>query len=511
MRTRNLLAAVALLAFAGSALAALSPEKAKWGEGPVQFLMTKDEAAQWKALQNDADADAFIAVFWARRGGAAAREDQEARWKYADEKFSAGNTKGSMSDRGKILSLFGVPAKVRRAGGQGASTINAPKAGQGAHMTDSGDVEAGGADSANAGQQIWVYEGDAAAKLFGAPRVELRFVDRYNTGEYKMDTPRVDYPTARDRAIAAMITRPEVMTVADINKPQPPPQQPLVVPPPPPAVKTAAYAAAIDSARSGKAASNGAIISSAEFVSPSGDYYAPVMLYLPKSSGITADSVDTLFWAVDDASGKRLSAGEEPAKLVATKSDFYIDRSINVPAAGKYTVTVGLGKAGAPVVVASSALDLNPIGKDASGTSKLILSDNIYELTEAAPEKAPFAFGKLKIVPKADAVFTNKDDLNYFVEINNPGIDAATNMPKLQLGIDLLSKGQVVSRLPLSEAAVGPLSGKPGPGHYALSSGIPLSQLSKPLPAGDYTLKMKIVDTVTKQSYTLEQSFKITG
>ena len=90
MKTRNLLVFVALLAFAGSALAALSPEKAKWGEGPVQFLMTKEEAAQWKTLQTDAEADAFVTVFWARRGGAAAREDQEARWKYSDEKFSAG-------------------------------------------------------------------------------------------------------------------------------------------------------------------------------------------------------------------------------------------------------------------------------------------------------------------------------------------------------------------------------------------------------------------------------------
>jgi GWxTD domain-containing protein len=508
MNTRNLLVAVALLAFAGSALAALSPEKAKWGDGPVQFLMTKEEAAQWKALQNDADADAFITVFWARRGGAAAREDQEARWKYADEHFSAGKTKGSMSDRGKVLALFGVPAKVLRASGDPQSP--APLRPGATYTPDTVNVDSAAADTKKAAQQVWVYEGDAAMKLFGVTKQEIRFVDRFNTGEFKMDQTRVDFTVPRDRAIAAMIVRPEIMTVADINKPQP---QPVVAAPvpPPPAVKTAAYLAAIDSAKSGKAASNGAIISSAEFVSPSGDYYAPVMLYLPKSTGITADSADTFFWAVDDASGKRVSAGEEPAKLVATKGDFYVDRSINVPAAGKYTVTVGVGKGGTPVVVASSALDLNPISKDASGTSKLILSDNIYELPEAAPEKAPFAFGKLKIVPKADTVFTNKDDLNYFVEINNPGIDTATNMPKLQLGIDLLSKGQVVSRLPLSEAQVGPLSGKPGPGHYALSSGIPLSQLSKPLPAGDYTLKMKIVDTVTKQSYTLEQNFRITG
>jgi hypothetical protein len=326
-----------------------------------------------------------------------------------------------------------------------------------------------------------------------------------------METPRIDFGTARDHAIAAMITRPDIVTVADINKPK---EQPLLVPQPPapPEVKTPAYVAAVADAKAGKAAmSKGAVISSAEFVSPSGDYYAPVMLYIPKSVGLAADAADTFFWAVDDASGKRVAAGEEPAKLTATRSDFYVDRTINVPAAGKYTVTAGLGKGGAPVVVASNAIDFNPIGKDATGTSKLILSDNIYELTEAAPEKAPFAFGKLKIVPKADGLFTNKDDLNYFVEINNPGIDTATNMPKLQMGIDLISKGQTVSRLPLSEAMVGPLSGKPGPGHYALSDAIPLSKLSKPLPAGDYTLKMKIVDTVTKQSYTLEQSFKITG
>ena len=508
MKTRNLLVFVALLAFAGSALAALSPEKAKWGEGPVQFLMTSQEAAQWKALQTDAEADAFITVFWARRGGEAARADQEARWKYADEKFSAGKTKGSMSDRGKALSLFGVPTRVLRGGGEGAPIRPVPAPGRindSSTPTDSTDT------SSNFPQSVWVYEGDNAVKLFGTPKVELRFVDRRSNGDFKLDAPRLDVAGAMQKAVAAMVVRPEVMTVADINKPQP--AAPLLVPPPPapPELKTAAYAAAVADAKSGKAANKGAIISSAEFVSPSGDYYAPVMLYLPKATGITADAADTFFYAVDDAGGRRVAAGEEPAKLTATRGDFYVDRTVNVPAAGKYTVTVGLGKAGAPVVVASSALDLNPIGKEASGTSKLILSDNIYELTEAAPEKAPFAFGKLKIVPKADAVFSNKDDLNYFVEINNPGIDAATNLPKLQMGIDLISKGQTVSRLPLSEALVGPLSGKPGPGHYALSDAIPLSKMSKPLPAGDYTLKMKIVDTVTKQSYTLEQSFKITG
>ncbi|HEV2721439.1 MAG TPA: GWxTD domain-containing protein [Thermoanaerobaculia bacterium] len=507
MNRRNLFAAVALFAFAGSALAALSPEKAKWGEGPAQFLMTKEEAAQWKTLQTDAEADAFMTVFWARRGGVNAKNDQESRWKYADEKFSYRQTPGSMTDRGRVLAIFGVPAKVLRAERANPNTTNPGRSSMGESDVVTEDKNL----AKNQAAQVWVYEGEQAEKIFGRPKVELRFEDRFNNGDFKMDSGRVDFNAARDKAIAAMIVRPEVMTVADINKPKEPA---LLVPPPPaPAdVKTAAYAAAVADAKSGKAAlGKGAVLTAVEFVSPSGDYYAPVMLYVPKSAGLAADAADTFFWTVDDASGKRVTAGEEPAKLTATRGDFYADKSINVPAAGKYTVTMGLGKAGAPVVVVSNAVDFNPIGKDASGTSRLILSDNIYELAEAAPEKAPFAFGKLKIVPKADGVFSNKDDLNYFVEINNPGIDTATNLPKLQMGIDLISKGQTVSRLPLSEAAVGSLSGKPGPGHYVLSDAIPLSKLSKPLPAGDYTLKMKIVDTVTKQSYTLEQPFKITG
>jgi len=506
MNTRNLFAAVALFALAAGASAALSPEKAKWGDGPVQFLMTKEEAAQWKTLQTDADADAFATVFWARRGGANAKADQEARWKYADEKFSIGNTKGSVSDRGRALVLFGVPSKVLRAGGDSGIKQAPPRQATAGRDTTISDAMV----DPSAVQQIWVYEGDAAQKIFGLPKVEIRFIDARNKGDFKMDPPRFDFGAAAQKAVAAMIVRPDIVTIADVNKPQQP-VAPVAAPPPaPPAVKTAAYAAAIDAAKGGKGVGSG-MIASAEFVSPSGDYYAPVMLFVPRSSGVAADAADTLFWAVDDAAGKRIMAGEEPAKLTASHGDLFIDRTMTVPAAGKYTVTIGLGKAGAPVVVASNALDFNPIGKDASGTSKLILSDNIYELTEAAPEKAPFAFGKLKIVPKVDAVFTNKDDLNYFVEINNPGIDTATNLPKLQMGIELLSKGQTVSRLPLSEAAVGPLSGKPGPGHYALSDAIPLSKMSKPLPAGDYTMKMKIVDTVTKQSYSLEQSFKITG
>jgi len=198
-------------------------------------------------------------------------------------------------------------------------------------------------------------------------------------------------------------------------------------------------------------------------------------------------------------------------KLFPSHDDFEVDHTLNLPS-GKYSVVAGVAKAGAPVVVTSGGLDLNTIAKDAAWTSKLILTNNIAETAEAAPVKAPFAFGKLKIIPKGDLTFTNKDSLGYFVEVNNPGIDSATNMPKLQMKMDLVNakSGRSISA-PLADAQALPLSGAAGPGHYAILNEIPLAQLSKPLEPGDYSLKMKIVDTVTKQSYTVEQSFKIIG
>src|SRR5258706_12474156 len=100
MKTRTLLIAVVFCAAsATSVLAALSPAKADWGKGPVQYFMTAEEKAAWKTLQTDAEADAFIALFWARRDPTPAtprnefHEDFDARVKVADDQLSKGRVR----------------------------------------------------------------------------------------------------------------------------------------------------------------------------------------------------------------------------------------------------------------------------------------------------------------------------------------------------------------------------------------------------------------------------------
>lgn len=496
--------AIALVAIAG--FAALSPQKAAWAKGPVQFLMTPDEVKQWNALQTDAEADAFIALFWARRDptpGTPAnefRDEFEARVAAADKNFSTNTVAGSLSDRGKILILFGTPTHVYRTGGSGQIAISSPGSTFGGRTTDT-DAD----DTRDVAKYRFLYEGQVAEKMFNAPKVEFNFIDRRNDRNPRMETPRIDLSGAIQRVVNAAITQPNLTklpTVQTVTVPMP--ETPAA---PATTLKTASLETAIIDAKAGKVENKGATITYAEFLSPTGDYYVPIGLYVPASAGLTADSADTFFGVIEDSTGKRVQVFEEPAKATLSKNNSFFDYTATLPS-GTYNVTVGLAKAGAPVLIATAPLQTSAIAKEAVGTSKLVLSD-IIETIEAAPVKSPFAFGRLKIVPRS--AFTNKDELGYFIEIHNPGIDTASNLPKMQAKLDLVPPTGPAISAPLSDVQALPLSGAPGPGEYAVISGIPLAELTKPLKPGDYTLRVKLVDTVTKKSYTVEQKFKIVG
>jgi hypothetical protein len=251
-----------------------------------------------------------------------------------------------------------------------------------------------------------------------------------------------------------------------------------------------------------------------EMVSPAGDYFVPVQLYIPKSAELTAEAMTTFFGVVHDEQGNQVAVFEEPAKVSASSGDLYFDKSLTLKA-GKYTATLGLaGADGRPVVMASAPMELKELSKDTTGVSRLIVAADVHQTEEAAPAGAPYAFGRVKVVPKGDRTITNKDEMTYFVELVNPGIDEATNLPKIQVKLDLVGTGEKGKPgrsigAPLSDAAPLPLTGAAGPGQYAIMASIPLGDMKNPLPPGDYTLRVKVFDQVKKESWTLEQPLKI--
>lgn len=518
MRIRMFVTAVVVASFALGAFA-LSAEYTEWGQGPAQFLMTKEEAAQWKTISTDDAAHAFVSLFWARRDPTPEtprnefREEYDRRVLTADKEFGTEKVRGAMTERGKALVLYGVPSKIQRAGTQRAAAM------------PSGINEGNNPDDVET--FVWTYEGDAARKYFNKSRAQIRFVDRFGRSEFEVDRGSADLASAQKRAVEVAVLHPD-LTVAPTFAVAAPAQ-------PVPAAPTVQTELTTESLKSAVAAFTAAsknpydkklFLTFGEYVTGGGTYFVPVSLYVPKAAGIAPAENMTFFGVVQDATGKNVLAFEEPAKLLPSKDDFFVDHSMLGLPAGKSRGIFGLAVDGQPVAMTSADMQLaGTLDKTAPSISQLILSNNVYPLSAAQRADDPYAFGGLKVVPKGDRTFTPADELWYFFELRNPGVPeapapsaaadgtvpaapvATTPAPKLQVKLDvegtqLDGKKKKMSAPPMQVDAI---EIKGVPGHYGVGSAIPLGTF-KP---GDYTFTVKVIDTVSKSSYTLTDKFKV--
>ncbi|HYO78989.1 MAG TPA: GWxTD domain-containing protein [Thermoanaerobaculia bacterium] len=539
MRLKRFITAALAAAFAMSAAAAISPQYVEWAAGPVQFLMTAEETAKWKTLTTDAEARDFVILFWARRDPSAGtprnefREEFEKRVAIADKSFPSEHVRGAMTDRGRTLVLFGTPKKIERTGNQRESSmpqgIGTPSIGPDGQPIGSGatgQYQSGGTDLTRPQAtdknetQIWTYEGEEARAIFNVRRAVMRFSDRHGKSEFTMERGSgVDYAGGQARAIKAAIKQPDVTlgSIAPAAAAESAVPAAVAAPVMQTALTTEALASAVAefSAAPKSPYSKQAFATWGEYVTAGGEYFVPVMLYVPKSSGLTAAQNLTFFGVVQDETGKSVSAFEVPATLVASKDDFYVDRSFTGLPAGKHRGFFGLAENGKPVTIVSTDMQLaGSIDKDAPTVSSLILSNNVYPLTAAQRSTDPFAFGGLKVVPKGDRTFRPADELWYFVELRNPGIPEAAAgsvpvaaAPKVQVKIDVEGTDAAGNKkkmtAPPREVEATEIKGVPG--HFGIGNAIPLSSF-KP---GNYTFTLKLIDTVRKASYTVSETFRV--
>ena len=503
---------------AASAFAQLSPENRDWAKGPVQFIMTAQEMQQWNQIKTDADAKAFQDLFWAKRDpspGTPANEYRasfDAAVKYADEHFTEGRRRGSLTDRGRLLLILGAPSRVERSNLSGTAGQTMPGSITGTN----------GAGDQPVPTQTWIYDTGKSTAL-GPQPLRVTFTDQYGNDVWTMQRGGgVDINDLTRKSLGQSIVNPNLTRVPSappamtesqsaLSKPGAP-----AAPAGPGAFKTESLRTAVADMKAAKTNPYKPIdMTYTELLSPAGDYFVPVQLYIPKADGITADQVATFFGTVEDASGTPVAIFEEPATLATSNGDLYFDKSLNGLKPGTYRATFGLSdKDGKPVVMTTGPVELKAMAKDETGISRLVLASDVHQTDTAALVGAPYAFGRVKIVPKGDRIFTNKDEITYFVEVVNPGIDEATNMPKLQVKLELAGHGtkekpgRTISA-PIADATPLPLTGAPGAGQYAIMAGIPLGDMKTPLPAGDYTLRVKVYDQVKKQSWTAEQPLKL--
>jgi len=520
---RKFLIAVAIATAAVSAFAQLSPQYKDWAKGPVQWLMTPEEQAQWKNVTSDAQAAAFVDLFWARRDPSPGTPQNEFHdrfdqlVKYSDDRFTSGRTRGSLTDRGRVFIVFGPPKSMQHGN---AGPANGSVDDRGFGMNEGSATASGSSSTEKSGKEVWMYEGDAAQKGFGAPKAEVDFLDQFNNGDYRLQRGKIDVPAMQRNLVNAYIVQPNLTAAPKFNAAPAAPAAaraaapaaattaPAVPAAPtyPTTFKTEAFQTAINDFNAAKTNPyKNLYVTYGEYVTPQGEYYVPVELYVPKVANLDPASDITFFGAVED-NGKPIAVFEEPAKLSVSKDDLYFDKSLMLPA-GKHKGVFGLAVNGKPISMASTDMNLaGTIDKDAPTISSLILSNNVYPLAQAQHPTDPFAFGGIKVVPKGDKTFHPSDELWYFFELRNPGLNEQ-NAPGVQVKLEMIGKTtagkEVEMTAPPRSVDAQELKGVPG--HYGVGSSIPLATVAP----GNYTLKVKVTDTVKKVSYNLSYEFKV--
>ena len=493
----------ALTLTASAALGQLSQKYADWANGPVKHLMTKEEVQQWKDIHTDEAAIAFIDLFWAKRDPTPDtprnefHEAFDARVKAADEQFTSKHVRGAMSDPGKVLILLGPPEQVGSSAGAGPS-------GGGIDSLTGRVAVAQSRTAPN--RMVWTYAHDKKPKYINLPDFVLVFDDE-GQNDWQLGISERTNPNAiLLQAVHGLIVSPN-LTKAPF---------PSTAPAAPPAVTTTAvkasfHDAAIDAAykqfRTGDKPSVGtATLTWGEFVSPEGDPFVSVQLYIPAGSEIRAGEKATFFGAIENANGEIVKVEEAPATLAPSGPDSYADRSLQL-APGTYNATFGLAADGHILTANRTTLKVETIDATSSGISPLILSNNVTPLQTSWEATDPYTFGGLKVVPKGDGTFTPKGDLWYFLELRKPGL-TPEGAPKIRVKIDIrgkTAKGPAVMSFPASDANAAKLKGTTD--RYAIGQAIPLEGF---IP-GDYTMKIHVEDTIQAKSYDLEREFHVHG
>jgi GWxTD domain-containing protein len=104
-------------ALCGAARSAASQED--WSKSPEAEFLTADERRAWKALRSEEERERFKEQYWAERDSIRDTPENEfrdvvrARIREADREFAVGDTRGSLTQRGRVFVLLGPPASVR--------------------------------------------------------------------------------------------------------------------------------------------------------------------------------------------------------------------------------------------------------------------------------------------------------------------------------------------------------------------------------------------------------------
>ena len=457
--------ALSALLWVPGALAELGPKYAGWADGPEGFLLTKDESKAWSKVADDAAAERFIELFWARRDPDLSgprnetREEFERRVQQADASFATDRRRGALTDRGKVLILLGQPARGSRTEpGQTLRPIGG-ESGAGSIATEDIQTRA----------EVWEYRPDQLPVSVRGPRFTIGFYEEHlNKNDFVLDRS-LEGATAILRALSkapeAMIRHPDLTEV-------------------PASYRTAAAAAApahldwLDR----QAWPEGAALVAGAGVAP-GAATRPLWVHVELPAG--APALEVLTGRVSGADGAALSIFETKAKPIAVDSGTVYHVAVQVPP-GATTLELAGGAGAEPVFVRDVPLDVPPIPQGQVWLSQPWIGRSVAQ-EPGSKHGDPFNFGGWHLVPTAGRL--KGSELPYFGFASVPG----GAQPELTATVNLLRGDQRLA---------GPLELKLTPskvaeGLWVYGDTLTLTNLP---PGGGYRLELTVADKTSGTS-----------
>ena len=471
-----------------------------WYQGPVRYIITKQEVKAYKALENEAERATFIDWFWQRRDIKPDTPDNEFRERFeqrtyeATRKFGATTTPGWKTDMGKIYILVGPPDEI-------ISDLMA---------------------QSHRGMVSWTYRKPPFPEL--PPNTVVGFAKDVS-GEFRLSTsPTLDSDVARgirfsknpmdinqrmvlpghdpfllDAGVSLSQGEMETRIIYGRMQQLPPREEEL-------------FQAFVNTKES-----YGSVIPMEVRL----DYYrGEGLTYTTVTVGIRSSSVQ--FRArggreVPDVGvfGKLVSrTNPDESYPLASDSSFAENMSNSDAGAndlllfqaaggfkpGLYRAILGVeDHVSKKISSTSREIEIPDLSTPAFGLSSITLAASLEPTDYATTTAKPFQIGKFRLAPQPDATFTKDGELNVYFQVYNPAIDAATGKPRLDVLYTFTARAQDGSTQDLGTYQV------KGSTAQVQGYAVPL----KKWPEGEFGLKVTVLDQVSKVPVSKETTFTI--
>jgi len=511
MKAVTRIAAIALLLAAASFPAAASVEKHKdWDKSPEYVLLATDqEKTAWKSVATDADAETFLALFWAKRDPDLKTPANEFRLRFeklvatADETFKTPRVRGALTERGKAFILIGPPKRIGR---RDASAESGPL-----DESPPGSPISAPLGSYRTLVYTFQYEKEQLPPWAGLKSFEANFeVDEGRERESVRNSGAV-YALEKKGAEAALV-HPELKE--------------------PPVYRTREQAEAEQKAATAAAAdaAAGPALTPPVRTSLEGLYAKPpggALTVLPiafrdgatrlmaqialPATAVPAPEAAKLALLVKAKDGKDAARIEEAAGLSKSKGDLYASRAIALEA-GDYDVAAALLDASGGVLASGRRpVTVTALSAEFS-SSLLLLASNDLEADLKKPDD-PFVFSGRRFIAKPEARFDAKDGLIYAIRVYNPAVDAAKKSMFLKRSLKIKPKNGPAIDVPGSAEQPTPVPEMKDKGTLVidLAGSIVDENLGEYFRPGEYELRVTIADQVSGKKLDVSAPFTLSG